>query len=142
MMSSKRLLSSSLVAAAWLVASLPGCGGDARRMRAADALDSTRVALMDLDVETRGGESPAAVRDALDRATVRLEETEHALDLWRGSTGALAYERMAACLAASLDTLRGALTAAGMTVEVELESAEVALGTTTERECAHAAGGE
>jgi hypothetical protein len=131
-----------LAALVLVLGMIAGCGGNAARTRAADALGDTRIALTDLDAETSGGESPAEVRDALDRATVRLEETEHALDLWRGATGSLAYERMAACLAASLDTLREALGAAGMPISVELESAEAALGTTTDRECAHAEGGE
>lgn len=131
-----------VIGAALLVLTLAGCGGDARRARAVDALASTRVALMDLDVTTSGGEAPHAVVDALDRATVRLEETEHALDLWGGSTGPLAFQRMAACLGAAIDTLRAALSDAGMEVSMDLESAEAALGTTTDRECAHPTGGE
>jgi hypothetical protein len=131
-----------LFLAVLLAGSVSGCGGDARRARALDAIDSTRTALVDLESRTSGSERPAAVADALDRANVRLEETEHAYDLWGGSTGRLAYERMAACLAASLDTLREALVAAGIEVTMELEAAEATLGTTTEHECAHAAGGD
>lgn len=128
--------------AAFLAATAAGCGGDARRTRAADALESTRLALMDLDARTSGSEAPHAVRDALDRATVRLEETEHALDLWGGATGSLAFNRMAACLGAALDVLRAALGDAGMEISMDLESAEVALATTTDRECGHPTGGE
>lgn len=125
-----------------LLVSVAGCGPHARRVRASEAIESTRAALVDLDSRTSGAERPATVTDALDRANVRLEETEHAYDLWGGTTGSLAYERMAACLAAALDTLRGALVDAGIEVTVELESAEANLGTTTERECSHAAGGD
>ena len=129
--------------ASGLVVTLAGCGGvDARRTRASEALESTRVALVDLDARTSGGETSPEVRAALDGATARLEEAEHALDLWVGSTGRLAYDRMAACLAAALDTLRGVLTVAGIHVSMELETAEVALGTTTDRVCASRSGRE
>lgn len=124
-----------------VLALVAGCGGgSAMRTRAAEAVADTRIALT--DVESTTGGDDAAVRDALDRSMVRLEETEHALDLWRGATGSLAYERMAACLAASLDALRDALREAEMPISMELESAEAALGTTTDRECAHASGGD
>jgi hypothetical protein len=131
-----------VLAFAFVAVFCAGCGPDGRRVRAMDALESTRTALTDLDSRTSGSERPAEVSDALDRATVRLEETEHAYDLWSGTTGRIAYERTAACLAAALDTLREALVAAHIEVTVELETAEVALGTTTEHRCAHAEGGE
>src|SRR5688572_18401491 len=83
-----------------------GCGGrDAMRARAADALADMRTALTDLE-STTGGDDTSAVRNALDRSMVRFEEMEHALDLWCNVTGSLAYERMVACLTASLDALR------------------------------------
>lgn len=108
-----------------------GCGPDARRVRAIDALETARRAVTELD--TSGGEDE--VRAALADASARLEETEHAYDLWGGATGSMAFERTAACLSVALGVLREALEARGEEVPADLETAEQEMASFTERPC-------
>lgn len=120
----------SLVIASALLA-LAACG-DARRERALEAIESSRIVVT--DVETSGSEAPP-VRAALADASARLEETEHAYDMWGGATGSRAFERSAACFAAALGELREALLAAGEAVPVDLETSEATMASFTERPC-------
>ena len=81
-----------------------GCGPSARRVRAAEAVESTRLALTDLDARTAGSETPHEVHDALDRANVRLEETEHfdvaLIDFMRRDEAMPPYRRVGAAVPA------------------------------------------
>ena len=145
----KRALLSSLASSLiWGSLLLGGCGPDARRVRAIDALETARRAVTELDsvtdletgTETSGGEVEAAdasadVRAALADASARLEETERAYDLWGGATGSMAFERTAACLSVALGLLREALEARGSAVSADLETAEQAMASFTERPC-------
>ncbi len=150
----KRALLSSLASSLiWGSLLLGGCGPDARRVRAIDALETARRAVTELDsvtgldsvtevdavteVDTGGGEveADADVRAALADASARLEETERAYDLWGGATGSMAFERTAACLSVALGLLREALEARGAAVSADLETAEQAMASFTERPC-------
>lgn len=145
----KRALLSSLASSLiWGSLLLGGCGPDARRVQAIDALETARRAVTELDsvtdletgTETSGGEVEAAdasadVRAALADASARLEETERAYDLWGGATGSMAFERTAACLSVALGLLREALEARGSAVSADLETAEQAMASFTERPC-------
>jgi hypothetical protein len=159
----KRALLSSLASSLiWGSLLLGGCGPDARRVRAIDALETARRAVTELDsvtgldsvpeldsvtepdsvteVDTGGGEVEASeadadVRAALADASARLEETERAYDLWGGATGSMAFERTAACLSVALGLLREALEARGAAVSADLETAEQAMASFTERPC-------
>jgi len=118
-----------------LLTSIVGCGPDARRVQAMEALETARSVVTELDVRTSGGEGSPELLVALDIASARLIETEHAYDLWGGSTGSRAFERMAACLANALGDLRGALLAEHLIVPTDLETAEVSMSSFTERPC-------
>lgn len=125
----------SALATTSLLSLLAGCGPDARRVQAMEALEIARGVVTELEVRTSGGEGLPEVIDALDVASARLIETEHAYDLWGGSTGSRAFERMAACLSNALGDLRSALAAEHSAVPEDLETAEVAMGSFTERPC-------
>jgi hypothetical protein len=118
-----------------LTALSSGCGPDARRMQAMEALETARSVVTELEVRTSGGEASPEVIAALDLASARLIETEHAYDLWGGSTGSRAFERMAACLSNALGDLRSALSSEHLVVPADLETAEVSMGAFTERPC-------
>ncbi len=104
-------------------------------MQATEAIETARAVVTELEVRTSGGEGSRAVVSALDLASARLVETEHAYDLWGGSTGSRAFERMAACLSNALGDLRSALLAEDLAVPEDLETAEVAMGSFSERGC-------
>lgn len=112
-----------------------GCGPDVRRVQAMEALETARSVVTELEVRTSGGEGSRELIVALDVASARLIETEHAYDLWGGSTGSRAFERMAACLSNALGDLRTALVAEHLGVPEDLETAEASMGSFTERPC-------
>ena len=105
-----------------IAAAIAGCGGGGvdRRARAQEAV---RVAASALDEARSSGGEDASITQALDRSQHWLEQTEQGVELW-GSSGSLAYETAAPCLARSLSEVRAALTAAGREVPMSLEEAE------------------
>ncbi len=121
------------VLASVAIATIIGCGPDARRARAEEAVRTASVALDEADA-TSGGEE-VAISSALARSHRWLDQSQEAIEVW-GSSGSLAYETSAACLASALGQLRDAIVTAGRPVPAQLEEAEALVQDAVARPCA------
>ncbi len=101
-----------------------GCGPDARLTYAEESVRVSAVALA--EAQSAGGENEA-LEAPLARVSVRLDETERSIEVWRDHGGALAYRTRAPCLRSALNALRDAMLAASVTVPSELDEADALL---------------
>ena len=112
------------VVALVVVALASGCGPDARLTYAEESVRVSSVALA--EAESAGGENEA-LEAPLALATVRLAETEHAIEVWRDHSGPLAFRTRAPCLRSALMALRAAMLTVPLDVPSELDEADALL---------------